>query len=178
MADHRTSMGIDICFEKGTVVSPLSGADKFEAIRALIRGAPVFREIADLEEFEASVIERERAQSTGFGRGVAIAHGPTSKVSRVLVGMGISREGIPFEATDGKPVHLLFIIASPPHMNLDYLRVLSALVRCLREQAVRDSLLSPVDVSDIERRMREVFARGLEQSIAPNRGTQACGAAG
>jgi PTS system nitrogen regulatory IIA component len=151
-------MGIRHCFQYGTVVPDLSSTDKESAIRELIRRAPVFRELPDLERFAETAIQRERQQSTGLGHGVAVAHGRASQVERVLIALGVCRHGIPYDAPDGAPVHLLFVIASPPTMNLDYLRALSCLVRALREREVREALLARVETFEIERRIREAFS--------------------
>jgi PTS system nitrogen regulatory IIA component len=150
-------MGITHCFHSGTVVSDLASTDKESAIRELVRRAPVFRELPDLDRFAEAVIQRERQLSTGFGHGVAVAHGRVSQAGRVLIGLGLSREGIPFDAPDDAPVHLLFVIASPPEMNLDYLQALSCLVRALREREVREALLASAEIPEIERRIREAF---------------------
>jgi PTS system nitrogen regulatory IIA component len=151
-------MGINHCFQSGAVVPDLSSTDKESAIRELVHRAPVFRELPDLERFADAVIRRERQLSTGFGHGVAVAHGRVSQAGRVLIGLGLSREGIPFNAPDEAPVHLLFVIASPPEMNLDYLQALSCLVRALRQVEVREALLASVEIPEIERRIREAFA--------------------
>jgi PTS system nitrogen regulatory IIA component len=150
-------MGINHCFQSGTVVPDLSSTDKESAIRELVRRAPVFHELPDLERFADAVVRRERQLTTAFGHGVAVAHGRVSQAGRVLIGLGLSREGIPFDAPDDAPVHLLFVIASPPEMNLDYLKALSCLVRALREREVREALLASVEILEIERRIREAF---------------------
>ncbi|MCX7029648.1 MAG: PTS sugar transporter subunit IIA [Spirochaetes bacterium] len=150
-------MGISHCFQYGTVVPDLSSTDKESAIRELIHRAPVFREFPDLERLAEAVIRRERQLTTGLGHGVAVAHGRVSEAGRVLIGLGLSREGIPFNAPDDAPVHLLFVIASPPEMNLDYLQALSCLVRALREREVREALLALVETPEIERRIRQEF---------------------
>jgi PTS system nitrogen regulatory IIA component len=151
------AMSIRHCFQAGTVVPDLSSTDKESAIRELVLRAPVFRELCDIERFADAVIERERLQSTALGHGVAVAHGRVSQAGRVIIGLGLSRSGIPFGAPDEAPVHLLFVIASPPEMNLDYLRALSCLVRALREREVREALLASVETPEIERRIREAF---------------------
>ncbi len=162
-------MDIDHCFQTGSVVAELSSGEKFTAIREIIYSAPVFRQIPDLNSFEEAVISREKMQSTGFGHGVAVAHGRIPGLSRVLIGFGISRAGIPFEAADGKPVHLLFVIASPPHLSLDYLQILSTLVRCLRDRPMRESIMACSGAREMEVRIREAFNTDL--------GRQACQAA-
>ncbi|HET6451608.1 MAG TPA: PTS sugar transporter subunit IIA [Spirochaetia bacterium] len=155
------------CFRSGTVVAELLSTDKFDAIRETIRRAPVFRALADVSRFEEAVIERERQHSTGFGHGVAVAHGRVEGVSRVLIGLGISRLGIPFDAPDGEPVRLLFVIASPPSLSLEYLQTLSTLVRCLREKEDRDLLLDSPNPKETERRIRASFLAGLERFEEP-----------
>ena len=154
-------MSIQHCFERGTVIADLHGSDKYEALRQLIHQAPVFREIGSLHSFEKAVIERETLQSTGLGHGVAVAHGRAPGVKRVLIALGVSHSGIAYESPDGLPVRLLFVIASPPHVSLDYLQALSTLVRCLRHSQVRADLLAGDDPADIESRLREAFAAGL-----------------
>ena len=151
------------CFESGTVVPDLRSTDKFEALRELIRRAPVFRALKVRSDFAEAVIERERQQTTGFGHGVAVAHGRVKGVPRVLIALGISRAGIPYDSPDGAPVHLLFVIASPPELSLDYLQALSTLVRCLRDKPARDSLIDAASALDIEERIRAAFSAGLQR---------------
>jgi PTS system nitrogen regulatory IIA component len=168
-------MSIHRCFEEGTVVPDLESTDKYDAIRELIRRAPVFRELSDVVAFESSVVERELLQTTGFGHGVAVAHGRIEGLARVLIGLGLSREGIAFDSPDGRPVHLLFVIASPPHMSLDYLRALSTLVRVIRNRAIREALLAGTGAREIERRIRGEFFACLDpRSRAPG-GALPCG---
>jgi PTS system nitrogen regulatory IIA component len=156
-------MGVHHCFEDGTVVYHLESKEKFAALGELIRKAPVFSEIADRAAFEESVMGREKLQSTGFGHGVAVAHGRSKGLSRVLIGLGLSRDGIPYDSPDGKPVHLLFVIASPLKTNLDYLQALSTLVRVIRDCSLRETLMSALDAAEIQKTIRSAFAFSLER---------------
>ena len=173
-------MSIQHCFDRGSVVDDLTSTDKFDAIREIIRRAPVFREIGGGAGFEEAVIARERLQSTGFGHGVAVAHGRAAGVARVLIAMGISRTGIPYDAPDDEPVRLLFVIASPVHVSLDYLQALSTLVRCVRHEEVRESLLVPCGTAALETRIRTAFAAhiGVTDCDDTAGGRQPCGATG
>jgi mannitol/fructose-specific phosphotransferase system IIA component (Ntr-type) len=92
--------------------------------------------------------------------------------------MGLSRAGIPFESPDGEPVRLLFVIASPLMVSLDYLHALSTLVRCLRQQPLRDRLLAAREAGEIQRQLRQAFMTGVERCDDPLTDPQACGAAG
>lgn len=158
-------MGIHHCFEAGAVVSELSSTEKFSALRELIRRAPVFMEIGNLDEFEQSVVGREKIQSTGFGHGVAVAHGRIEGLPRVIIGLGVSKEGIPFNAPDGAPVRLLFVIASPKQTGIDYLQALSTLVRVIRDCSLRDALLAAMSGEDIEKTIRSAFRLSLEERV-------------
>jgi len=157
------------CFEAGSVVSDLRSTDKFDALRELIRRAPVFRRLDAPAEFEEAVIARERQQSTGFSHGIAVAHGRVPGLPRVLIALGISRTGIPYDSPDGEPVRLLAVIASPPHLSLEYLQALSTLVRCLRDKEDRDALIHAASEEEIESRIRAAFRAGLERFEEPLR---------
>jgi len=173
-ADHyiwpRTErMHHDCCFEAGSVVFDLRSTDKFEALREVIRRAPVFRRLEAPRELEEAVIARERQQCTGFGHGIAVAHGRLAGATRVLIALGISRQGIPYDAPDGEPVRLLAVIASPPHLSLEYLQALSTLVRCLRGKDDRDALIEGASPYEVEAKIRAAFHAGLERFEEPLR---------
>ena len=165
------------CFDRGTVIPHLHSTDKFSALSELIRNASVFEQIADRDLFEQAVITRERLHTTGFGHGVAVAHGRVAGVQRVLMALGVSRAGIPFDSPDGEAVRLLFVIASPQQVSLDYLQALSTLVRCVRRQDVREALLASVGEADLQRAIRDAFRAHIEPAAAPGAGRQPCGTA-
>jgi len=169
-------MSMHHVFDRGSVIAHLHSTDKFDALRELIRDTPVFAELGNRDELERAVIARERLHTTGFGHGVAVAHGRATGVTRVLIALGVSRTGIPFDAPDGEPVRLLFVIASPQQVSLDYLQALSTLVRCVRHQSVRDDLLAAPDAVGLEAAIRGAFGACIEPSAPAGR--QPCGAAG
>jgi PTS system nitrogen regulatory IIA component len=171
-------MSMHHCFENGSVVPDLRSSDKFEALRELIRRARVFRAIDVRAEFEDAVISRERQQTTGLGHGVAVAHGRVQGVPRVIIALGVSRAGIAYDSPDGAPVHLLFVIASPPNLSLDYLQALSTLVRCIRDKEARDLLIDTSSAAEIEERLRAAFSDGLMRFEEPLSGRQPRGSSG
>jgi nitrogen PTS system EIIA component len=145
------------CFTHGTVVCDLTSTDKFRAIHELLLNAPVFRDVDDIDYLERAVVQREQLQSTGLGNGIAVAHGKTPAVGNIVMALGISRGGIPFEAIDGKPVHFLFLVANPPGMQLEYLLALSVLIRVIRDDRFRDNLLTCYDTFEIEKTLSQAF---------------------
>jgi PTS system nitrogen regulatory IIA component len=140
------------CFKVGAIQA-LDSKDKFAAIRELIQKAPVFTEISNLKALEDAVIMRENLLSTACGHGIAFAHGKTEQVREVLTVLGISREGIDFSTPDGKPVNLLFLIASPPNSQTEYLSVLSCLARIFHDQGLINEVLKALSFREIEKKI-------------------------
>jgi fructose-specific phosphotransferase system IIA component len=101
--------------------------------------------VNDFEAFFKEILERERVSNTALGHDVAIPHARTDQCSRILIAVGRSAEGIDFEAKDGQPVRLIFLIGTPKQMVTDYLRVVGNLARLLRQDDLRQRLLEAPD---------------------------------
>lgn len=146
-------------FDPGSVIWDVRSTNKYDAIREVIFNVRTFEDQAglDVEAFSQLVIEREKLQSTGFGHGVAVAHGRTDRVGRPIVALGVSREGIDYESVDGEPVHLLFVVANHPDHQMNYLRILSTLVSMVRDEYFRRDLLTCSHAREIE----DKLCRGL-----------------
>jgi PTS system nitrogen regulatory IIA component len=149
------------CFDGGTVVAGLESREKFEAIRELIRSAPVFDGAEIRDRITDAVVQRERILSTGLGRGVALAHGTTDAVDRIVIALGVSREGIDYEAVDQAPVHLLFVIVNPPDRQVEYLLALAAVTRIVRDEEFRQKLRAGASAEEIESRICAAFSEGV-----------------
>lgn len=152
-------------FDPGSVIWDLQSTDKFDAIREVVFGTTVFSGHPDLdvELFAERVLEREKLQSTGLGHGVAVAHGRTDQVLQPQIALGVSREGIDFDAFDSQPVHLIFVVANHPDDRVDYLHILSTLVEMVRDGMFRRELLNCSHADDAQQRLCGVFASLLEQ---------------
>jgi len=86
--------------------------------------------------------QRERLGSTGIGKKVAIPHGRSTSASDILIAFGKSVEGIDYDAIDGKPVQLIFMIIAPPQdENNMYLPILGKMVEILNKTKNRNNLL-------------------------------------
>ena len=143
-------------FRKGSVEYICCGK-KRGAIHELIEKAPVFACVGDRTALEEAVIEREMIANTGLGDGIAIAHGRSDIVQGTILALGVSREGIDYDAPDGKPVRLLFLIANNPALQEDYLRTLAVVARMAGSPQFRRRLLDAVSTIDIERDMEDAF---------------------
>jgi len=150
------------CFNGGTVVAGLESRDKFEAIRELIHSAPVFNGVDTRNRITEAVVQREKILSTGLGRGVALAHGTTDAVDRIVIALGISRQGIDYEAVDQAAVHLLFVIINPPGRQVEYLLALAAVTRMIRDEDFRRSLQGEAPAEEIEGRICVAFSESVK----------------
>lgn len=154
-------MKVTGCFQNGTVVRDLESRDKLNAIRELLEKAPFVSCSSDLEKIEDTVIRRENLYTTGIGHGVAIAHGKTPALDDVLILLGISSAGIDFESQDGKPVHLLFLIANPPEKTDEYIRALSTIARIMRNSDFQEALVTERNIPMIEKLIAKEFNASL-----------------
>ena len=111
------------------------------------RGPETFSE----PEMVRVLLERERLGSTGIGDGIAIPHGKLEGLEGMIVAFGRSPEGIDFEAMDGKPVHLFFLLVAPDHAVGMHLKVLARISRMLKDPAFRRDLLEAATREDLFR---------------------------
>lgn len=143
----------------GAVVSDLASSDKFSAIRELVNKASVFSRLKKPSEFINAIYQREQEKTTGFGHGIAVAHGKVASVGKITIALGISKKGILYNAADGKPVHLLFLIASPPDKSQEYLKTLASLMVIMRDENLRHFLIKEESVSEIESILNNLFRK-------------------
>lgn len=103
---------------------------------------------------------REQLGSTGIGSGVAIPHGRSLAVVDTKVAFARSSKGIPYEAMDDEPVHLLFLIVAPPQdKRNEYLPLLGKIAELVQEKKIRDALMKVEDWSGF----RQVIVDALGQ---------------
>jgi PTS system fructose-specific IIC component/PTS system nitrogen regulatory IIA component len=118
-------------FSPEFILADLQAEDKEEVFEELVdRFCQVIKSDAR-EAILAALRERERKMSTGIQKGIAIPHGKTNAVDRVYGMLGISRKGIDYEALDGNPVHLLFMVLGPQTDSEKHLRVLQRMAELL-----------------------------------------------
>lgn len=126
---------------------PLVSTGKDELLRELVDLAATTASVADREEVLQAVLDREAVLSTGIGHGVAIPHGKSSSVDELVLVAAVAREGIDFEALDGQPVSLFFLLVGPESAAGDHVKALSRISRLLRRETFRHRLITAVDAS-------------------------------
>src|SRR5436309_3185893 len=123
----------------------LQSRQKVDALREVATLLQKAGCVNNFDAFFAEILERERVSNTALGHDVAIPHARTDQCSDILIAVGRSEAGIDFEAKDGQPVRLIFLIGTPKQMVTEYLRVVGNLARLLRQDQLRQNLLDAPD---------------------------------
>jgi mannitol/fructose-specific phosphotransferase system IIA component (Ntr-type) len=110
---------------------------------------------ADMDGIVKAIMKREDLGSTGIGRGVAVPHTKHPSVSRLVGTVAVSPEGIDFDSLDGEPVHLFFLLVSPPDRPGDHLRALENISRQLRDDGFCRLLKAAKDPAAIQQLLEE-----------------------
>jgi len=117
------------------IVPALKVNGKKQAIHELAARAAKLTGQSERLIFE-TLMQREKLGSTGVGNGIAIPHGKLPKLEK-LVGLFARLErGIDFEALDGQPVDLVFLLLAPETAGADHLKALARVARLLRDADV------------------------------------------
>ena len=126
------------------VISALSAKTKKQALQDLADKASAMTGI-DARQIVDVLLQREKLGSTGFGRGIAIPHGRLPNLKRVLAIFARLDTPIDFEAADGEPVDLVFVLLTPDHAGADHLKALSRISRILRDPLATEKLRASRD---------------------------------
>jgi PTS system fructose-specific IIC component/PTS system nitrogen regulatory IIA component len=109
----------------------LEAEDKDEVFEELVDHFCQAEKSNAREEILDALREREAKMSTGIHKGIAIPHGKTNAVDDVYGVLGISKKGVDYDALDGEPVYLLFMILAPQKDSEKHLRLLKRLAELL-----------------------------------------------
>jgi len=119
---------------------PLGSRTKDDLLRELVELATPQCDPAGVEAILASVREREQLLSTGIGAGVAIPHGKTPVIDQLIMAAGVTAQPVDFDALDGQPVELFFLLIGPESASGAHIKVLSRISRLLRREQLRSRL--------------------------------------
>ena len=117
---------------RDAVIAALHADSKKQVLQELALSAARKTGLDEREIFEA-LMQRERLGSTGFGRGVAIPHVKLRHLSTTMCLFARLKTPVEFDAPDGEPVDLIFLLLSPEHARGDHLKALAKVSRLVRE---------------------------------------------
>lgn len=94
-------------------------------------------DVVNFDGFYSELLARDRLDTTSLGHGFAVPHARTDHVKSIVLAIGRSEGGIPFD--DGETVRVMFMLGTPKSRPGDYLQVLSTLCRLLKDPANREA---------------------------------------
>lgn len=123
------------------LLNPLDAADAAQAIQQLVQAISLPQGI-ELPLVTSAVLERENLMSTGIGDGIAVPHARIEGLTKPLIALGLSREGVDFDAPDGKAAQLVFLILTPRDDDGAQVSILADIARRFRNEDMRHRALA------------------------------------
>jgi fructose-specific phosphotransferase system IIA component len=118
----------------------LAARDKQDLLEKLVD--PLLRagRVRDAGALMAELLKREQVMSTGIGGGIAIPHALTNDIENLALVFGRARTPMDFQALDGKPVDLVFMLVGPKSASSVYVKLLARVSRVLQNEAFKERL--------------------------------------
>ena len=150
-------MKINEFLREKAITTSLRTTDKPGVIRELVQLLVKSGDVkaADVDRFVEILLAREALGSTGIGQGVGIPHGKSNCVSQLVGAFGIAPRGVNFEALDGDPAYLFFLLVAPEDAAGPHLKALARISRLLKDKFLRESLREASDEKAILRILQQ-----------------------
>ena len=134
-------MKIDEILKKESVIADLIGDNKVKVIKEMTQCLKKNNFIKNDQALFETLMEREKLGSTGIGENIAIPHGKSDEVTKIITVLARSKNGVEFESLDQKPVHFVCMVIAPAHSTGQHLKVLARVSRIFKNQGLRDEIL-------------------------------------
>ena len=123
------------------ILTDFKSDKKDDVINELIDLLKGDEKVLDLEEVRKCVFDREKIMSTGVGKGFAIPHGKTNSVTDIIAVFGKSKRPIEYDALDGEPVNLIFLMVGKDTLVSKHIKLLSRISRLMNNDEFREKLV-------------------------------------
>lgn len=146
---------VDI-LDQRMIIPSLTSSTKEGVLRELVRVIASVEKKVNEDHLLEILLERESLGSTGIGDGVAIPHGKTNEVDRLMASFGRSLSGVNFDAADGKPTHLFFLLVAPENSAGMHLQALAKISRLMKDHLFRMRLMEVNSAEEIYNLFSEI----------------------
>ena len=119
---------------------PLEATTKTDAIAELVNLLAANGAVTDPKKVLEAVLDREATRTTGIGNGLAIPHGKCPGVGNLVMAIGKAATPIDFQAIDGRPVTLIWLLGSPPDKTGQHIHALARISRLMTIDRFRQSV--------------------------------------
>ncbi len=137
------------------IITELKATDKKSVLEELTLPISELTQI-EHKELVRVLIEREHLGSTGIGNGIGIPHGKLKNLPALILGVGLSRKGVDFDAMDGKPTHIFFLLLTPENSTDLHLKLLARISKILKEKSFNDKILFSSDKNEVIRLLQGI----------------------
>ena len=134
-------MKLSEIIEEEDIISDLKASDKKSVLEELAEVISNHEPSINKKDIVKVLMERERLGTTGIGDGVAIPHGKLNGVRQPLISFGRSKKGMDFDAMDGQPAYLFFLLIAPENSSGIHLEILARIAKILKNSAFRKKLM-------------------------------------
>ena len=128
---------------------PLASKAKADAIGELVTLLSANGEVTDARKVLDAVLEREATRTTGIGNGLAIPHGKCTGTDHLVMAIGRPATPIDFQAIDGRPVTLIWLLTSPPDKTGPHIHALARISRLMTIDKFRQALNAAKTSQDV-----------------------------
>lgn len=149
-------MNINDLLIKEAMIMDLQATEKKAAIDEMVQKLYDVGRITDIDQFKDGILAREEQTSTGLGDGIAMPHAKNDAVKEATVLFAKSKQGVDYEALDGQPTYLFFMIAAPEGADDTHLQALAALSRQLVNQDFVEELNNAQTPDDVQAAFAQV----------------------
>jgi len=146
---------------EGGILDDLKSTTKEEVIKEMVQALVKAGRIEDstAKKVVKALMDREELGSTGIGAGVAVPHARHDSVTELLGAFGRSKKGISFDALDGEPVHVLFLLLSSKGASGAHLESLAYISRLVRDDKYVKQLRDAKDAKELRDLLGEADQR-------------------
>lgn len=159
-------MNINDLLLKSVMIMDLKATTKEAAIDEMIASLAAQDRLNDSALFKEGIMAREAQTSTGLGDGIAMPHAKTAAVNEATVLFAKSTKGVEYEALDGQPTYLFFMIAAPEGANDTHLQALASLSRLLINPEFVASLKETTTPDEVQNLFTEAEQKRLADEKA------------
>jgi len=152
---------------RGAFVAELHASTPSEAIAELVRALGSLL-TGIKRSARSAVLEREIVAPTGLGDEVAIPHAAVDGLERPLLALGRTPRGIDFDAPDGRPARIVFLLLFPPKAYQDELRILASIARATYDARAREELILATGLEEVTRVLARSAKRTRESQRPPS----------
>ncbi|MDT8435162.1 MAG: PTS sugar transporter subunit IIA [Gemmatimonadota bacterium] len=141
--------------EPDLIVTDVEAGDVEDVLRQLLVPLAERGGAQDPDRVLKALLAREKVLSTGIGQGIAVPHAVCDAVVDPSLIVGLSPGGVDFHSMDEAPVHVFFVLLSPPDRAGHHIRLLARIARLSRHPEFVTSLRASAGADEVVARIRD-----------------------